>query len=365
MPHRTSFHDAASKSGAQFREEADWLIPSSFSASQREYKNARETAALFDVSHHAKIELAGPDAASFLHNLCTNEILKLPAGQGCEAYLTTNQAKIVAVVLVFPYSSPDGGQVLALDAGPGMNERVTKHLDRYLITEQVEITDKTFDFGQLHVTGPRAGDVVEKTLGVPVSGLRELQHTKSDAFGTSNVRVHRRLGLPGFDVVVPRDHASSLWDALIQAGAAPAGIDTYHTLRVEAGTPQYGIDITEANLPYEVGRVEQTISFTKGCYLGQETIQETIARIRTYGHANRTLVGLKLGDEPFGPGTKLLRDEKEVGEITSCVYSPKLDTMIAMGYVRRGNEEPGTTLLIGESGTRAAAVVKLPFIESS
>ena len=110
---------------------------------------------------------------------------------------------------------------------------------------------------------------------------------------------------------------------------------------MEAGTPVYGRDIDETNLPQEVARVERTISFTKGCYIGQETV----ARIRTYGHVNRTLVGLQLDGETAVPlGTKLFHADKEVGHITSSAVSPRLGQAIALAYVRRGSQEPGTRL---------------------
>src|SRR5207248_9312364 len=135
------------------------------------------------------------------------------------------------------------------------------------------------------------------------------------------IRKHTPLGISCYDVLVPTGKAPLLWRSLIGAGAQPAGTKAYGSLRVEAGTPQFGLDIDDTNLPQEIGRVDQTISFTKGCYIGQETI----ARIRTYGHVNRSLLGLRLEGEAIEtPGTKLFRDSKEVGHITSCVYSPRL-----------------------------------------
>src|SRR5262249_40130405 len=140
----------------------------------------------------------------------------------------------------------------------------------------------------------------------------------------------------------------------------PAGLETYHVLRVEAGTPQFRIDIDDTNLPQEVGRTERTISFTKGCYIGQETI----ARIRTYGHVNRMLVGLKLEGDGIEPrGAKLSHSGKEVGSVTSCVYSPRIAGPIALGYARRGSNEPGTKLVCGDK--RNAEVVALPFVTST
>jgi folate-binding protein YgfZ len=359
MPALTPFHLITTTGGAGFTEVDGWTIPHDFGDSNQEYEQACQAAALFDVSHHGKVELAGPEADGFLQNLCTNDVVKLRDGYGCEAFLTTNQAKTVAYLLTYRHQSGTEGTAFWLDAGPGMGDKVAKHLDRYLISEQVVITDRTLEFGQVHLAGPRAREVLERALLGESPPLVELQHTKANVGGTAIfIRGHSPLGLPGYDILVSRDDAAALWQTLFESGAIPAGIETYHALRVEAGTPQYGIDIDETNLPQEVGRVDQSISFTKGCYIGQETI----ARIRTYGHVNRSLVGLILegqGTEPSG--TKLFRDGKEAGHLTSCVHSPRLKGVIALGYVRRGNQEPGTTLEVQGATSRAAVVRELPF----
>ena len=144
-----------------------------------------------------------------------------------------------------------------------------------------------------------------------------------------------------------------------QRGAKPAGLAAADLLRVEAGTPVYGKDVTENNLAPEVGRTAQAISYTKGCYLGQEPI----VRLRDLGHANRVLTGLRVeGTQPVPAGAKLWREGKEVGQVTSSVYSPALGTVIALAYVRRGNTEPGTALEVEIDSTRAGgSVASLPF----
>ena len=156
----------------------------------------------------------------------------------------------------------------------------------------------------------------------------------------------------------PED-ALALWTALTDSGAAVAGLRTYDILRVEAGTPLYGRDIDETNLPQETGRTHLAVSFTKGCYIGQETI----ARIRTYGHVNRSLVGLKLaGEQAAPPGSLVYRDGKEVGRITSSVVSPRFPGALALAYLRRGNESPGVAVEVdGTAERRSAEVVGLPF----
>ena len=139
-------------------------------------------------------------------------------------------------------------------------------------------------------------------------------------------------------------------------------MQVYHTLRIETGTPWYGVDIDDSNLPQEVGRIDRAVSFTKGCYIGQETI----ARIRTYGHVNRSLVGLKAdGDSPVTSKSKVIRGGKEIGHVTSSVWSPSVNSMIALAYVRRGNQDPGTPVEIDIAGqARNAVIAPLPFCRS-
>jgi glycine cleavage system aminomethyltransferase T len=193
--------------------------PGHFGDPEAEYWQARERAAVFDVSNRGKIELRGPDAKTFLHNLCSNNILALAPGDGCEAFLATAKAKLVAHIFIYLQQPSDGEPSLWLDVAPGLAEKVVKHLDRYLISEQVEILDRTDDFDQLHLAGPLAEAVLPAGAGF------------------AQVRRHDVLGLPGYDILVPAGQAEAAWQALLNAGARPAGRDAYEWLRIEAGTP--------------------------------------------------------------------------------------------------------------------------------
>jgi tRNA-modifying protein YgfZ len=313
------------------------------------YQQVLEHAACFDHSDRAKVVVAGPDARSFLHNLCTNDIKNLrpvsdwrqPAG-GCEAFFATAQAKAVVFALIF-CTEHDGQESFWLDLEPGLAEKVFRHLDRYIISEQVELADRSAEFSQWHIAGPEAESVLTRTaLGPPC-----------------RIRRWDRLGLPGWDVVCPCADGKQVREQLTVAGAIPAGAEIFNTLRIEAGIPIYGTDIDDNRFVVEVGRTKQAISYTKGCYLGQEPI--VMARDR--GHVNRTLMGLRVHSPQALPaGTKLLRQGKEVGEVTSSVVSPRFGT-IALAYIRRGNQEPGTMVEITSGGGAGAAeVVTLPFV---
>jgi folate-binding protein YgfZ len=364
MTNRSTLHELTSEAGARFAETAGWVMPTSYGHPRSEYEAAYREAALFDISHHARTEVTGGDATSFLHNLCTNDVKNLAVGRGCGAFLTTGQAKIVAYVFIWRLSSTGASGSYLLDAGPVSEERVLGHLDRFLISEQVCLADRTEELAQLHIAGPGAAGVLVQAGANEVAGLVEHEWRTAQAFEvTYQFMKHSVLGSPGYDLICGRDGARTIWNRLVALGARPAGTEAYNILRVEAGTPVYGQDIDEGNLPQEVGRIAQTISFTKGCYIGQETV----ARIRTYGHVNRSLVGLIISqDRSLTRGTLLLSEGKEVGQVTSSVVSPRLGAAIAMGYVRRGKHEIGTLLEVDqEHGGCTARVVSLPFITAT
>jgi folate-binding protein YgfZ len=363
MPERTPLYDRAAQAGAVFQEISGWLVPGNYGTALGEYRLSCEHAGLFDQSHRGKIELTGPDAVSFLHNLCTNDIQGLPVGHGCEGFLTTAKAKVVAYARVFCLPGQENQKALWLDVDPGQSAAVVLHLNKYLISEQVEITDRTKDFGQLHLAGLEAKSVLTQLMGKELA-LEDLQILLDTAAGPSAWQIRRddRLSVPGYDILSPAQGADRVWQALIDAGARPAGQEAFEILRLEAGTPVYGIDIDETVMAPEVGRTEQAISYTKGCYLGQETI----VRTRDLGHVNRSLMGLKIsGDRAVPGGSKLFREGKEVGRVTSSGVSPRL-RVIALAYVQRGCQETGARLeLQAAEGVRTAKVSSLPFLVSS
>jgi folate-binding protein YgfZ len=350
--------------GAVPRDFAGWAMPASYGDPSAGYDAAVSAAALFDVSHRGKLELTGPDAPSFLHNLCTNDVTGLPLGAGCEAFFTTAKAKVVGHALVYHVRLDGGRDALMLDTEPGKAEALLKHLDRYLISEQVELADRTAEYAQMHLAGPRAKATLERALGDEVPDLDELQHMER-TFGlnaTCHVRRHDPLGVPGYDIVCRRERAEGVWRMLTAAGARPAGLDTYEVLRVEAGTPVDGRDFDENRFVVEVGRGPRAISYAKGCYLGQEPI--VMARDRA-GHVNRTLLGLALtdGGRPAPAGAKVFRGDAEVGVVSSSVASPRAGGPVALAYLRRGHQDPGTEVTVETPDGRRPAVVRaLPIV---
>lgn len=359
MAQHTPLHEQTRTSGAVFVDEADFLIPAHFGDIAAEYNAGRTAAALVDQSPRGKIEVWGADAARFLHNLTTNDILNLKPGAGCEAFLTTAKAKVIAYLLIYRHAVPVDRPGFSLDVSPETAERVIQHLDRYLISEQVEFANHTAAFAQMHLAGPRAAAVLEQIIGESGLPIERLQHRSVRFGGTvdSWVRRHDALGLPGYDIVCPVEQAANIWQRLLQAGAQPAGREACEVLRIESGLPREGADIDETTFAPEVGRIAETICYTKGCYLGQESI--VMARDR--GQVNRTLVGVQLPGGPIPHGSLLFADGKEVGRITSSVHSPRLGTGLGLAYVRRGHQEPGMKLEIEVAGKRSPAeVIRLP-----
>jgi folate-binding protein YgfZ len=338
--------------GARFAEEFGWLMPVDFGIAQAEYEYAKSHAALFDVSSRSKIEVTGADAGSFLNNLCTNDVKNLAPGAGCEAFFATVKAKVVAHVMIFRASQ--GGSYW-LDAVPGQSETIIKHLDHFLISEQVEFTDQTRAYAQVYVAGPKSPAIVSKATGVDLTNraVHCLQAVDLASGESLQVRRNDPLGLPGYDLLCRKAEAPNMWRQVLEAGARPAGSTVYQTLRIEAGTPWYGLDIDENTLAPEVNRIPQTICYTKGCYLGQEPI----VRARDIGHVNRTLHRLAIdSDRQVEPGTKLMRDGKDVGHITSATRIPGKAVIVALAYIRRGNTEPGIELEI-EGAIKATVLV--------
>ncbi|QJW98102.1 hypothetical protein FTUN_5682 [Frigoriglobus tundricola] len=345
-----------------------------------DYAAATTTAALFDTSAAAKLLLTGPDAPMFLGNLSTNDIKNLPLGGGCEAYFCDPRAKVKFQAWVYHVRLGDGRHAMWVETTPGRNTELVQYLDRYLISEQVEIADRTADFAQLHLAGPNAPEVLSSALGDTVPALPEFAHMErtfgSDAptalagpvSGTSRdlaCSIHRRdqLGLPGFDLVCLTDVADGVKRVLTAAGATPGSAATFETLRIEAGAPVFGKDIDDTRFVMEVGYAPRAVSYAKGCFLGQEPI--VMARDRA-GHVNRAFLGLRVLDGgPLPAGTKLFRDGQEVGLVTSSCDSPRLGAPVALAYLKWKHQEPGTRMEAETAtGKQAVEVLGLPPVKS-
>ncbi len=308
-----------------------------------EYAAALTSCAMFDTSSAAKLLLTGPDAPMFLGNLSTNDTKNLPLGGGCEAYLCDSRAKVKFQCWIYHVRLADQRHAMWVESTPGRNSALIQYLDRYLISEQVEMSDVTGQYSQMHLAGPGAIAALERVLAGSVPDLPQLAHMER-SIGPSPCSIRRRdlLGVPGYDVVCPAEGAAEVRGMLIDAGARPAGEGTFETLRIEAGTPLFGPDIDENRFVMEVGWASRAVSYSKGCFLGQEPI--VMARDRA-GHVNRAFLGMKvLEGGPLPPGSKIFHEGQEVGVATSSCHSPRLGLPVALGYLRWKHQAPGTRM---------------------
>jgi tRNA-modifying protein YgfZ len=336
-----------------------------------------EHAGLFDRSLGSRLAISGPDRAKFLHNLLTNEVKRLPVGKGCEAFVTSTQGKTLAIVTVLA-----GALDILLRTDAGAIAGLIPHLRKYGVFDDVAIDDQSASTFEYHVAGPAAAEIVRSCFG-QIPEETDLAHVTAD-LGGQPVRLIREspTTLPGMTLIGDVAIARSVKDQLLsvggglnvrlkpdlrngESGLIDASGDIFEVLRIEAGTPVFGKDITEKNLPQEIGRDARAINFVKGCYLGQETV----ARIDALGHVNQVLRGLVFdaGSPCPEPGSPLEDGGKQVGVVTSVAFSPIRNAPVALGIVRTSHSSPGSTVHVKRSDrgdSLVATVSALPMAGS-
>jgi folate-binding protein YgfZ len=307
----------------------------------------RTGAGLFDASAREVVRVSGPDRQSFLQGMVTQDVETLASSSVADAALLTPKGAMVSDARVV--KRPDD---LLLLTEPGYGTVVQGTLERYLISEDAELSDATPAFGQLSVVGPEAESLAARVLalGAPDgSALRPF-----DAGGVTAWALPQGLLLPGLDLLVPVEALGAVFDRLLRGGATPVGFTALEVLRVERGTPRFGADMDEKTIPLEAN-LQRAIHYQKGCYIGQEVI----ARATFRGHVNRHLVGLRFAGPAPAIRTELFTGDRRVGWVTSVVESPRLGT-IGLGYAHRDVDQPGTELALGGGATRAT-IAPLPF----
>jgi folate-binding protein YgfZ len=319
------------------------------SAAEAEYAALRTGAVAIDRSHRARWRLAGTKAAETLTGLVTNDVLALAPGQGQYAALLTPKGKIIADVTI--YRVADG---LVIDVPSRAAAGFAETIRKYVNPRVAAYTDESATTTDVGAYGIRAAAIVAQALGLTPDALSALApHAHLAATGGIVTRVPT-LGLDGFAVLAPATERDALWQRLLAAGAVAGSTAVWDVARVEAGRPEWGIDIDETTIPQEAGFDEfGAISYTKGCYTGQETV----ARIHFRGHVNRHLRGIRMADDAHPPVTALMDHAgKAVGDVRSTVRSPRLGA-IALAMLRR-EVEIGATILAGET---PVTVTSLPF----
>ena len=335
--------------------------------SHDQYEALHQGAGLFDRRSRGRLELIGADRRSYLQGLLTNDIEALSAGRGCYAALLTAQGRMVSDMRV----SELGDRIL-LDLPEATADAVRKRLADFVFSEDVEVRDPGADLAHLGIYGPKASAILESVL--TSSGPESLQQLSLDAhqqlrFGETPVVVVKSddYGVAGFEIFIGVAAVATLADAIRAAGATDVTADAVEVTRVEAGRPEFGPDMDEHTIPLEAGIETRSISFTKGCYVGQEVIIRVLHRGQ--GRVARRFVGLlgTAADGPLARGMRIVAGNKAVGSITSAVESPRLGRPIALGYVHRDSAEPGTELQVDAEAPGSVpptvTVVTPPFIE--
>ena len=328
---------------------------------QEQYRALKEHAAIGEVAPRCVIGVGGKDRAGYLHGLLTNDVLALTPGTGCYAAWLTPQGRMTTDLYVL-----ESGDRILLDVPAELVSATLQRLDQFLFSEDVQLSDLSSTLAPVWIHGPRAPSILDRVLGAATGcgSWAEYRHAWIES-GVAPVRLVRisQLGVPGFCLYVEPAREAVLRHALEAGGAIPAGRDAIEAARIEAGYPLFGIDMTTDTIPLEAGIEDRAISFTKGCYAGQEVIVRVLHR--GHGRIARALVGLRVEGDVPARGVKVFAGDREVGVVTSGARSPRLGS-IAMGYLHRDFLSPGTRVELAAPLGRAPAVVsQLPMVSTT
>jgi folate-binding protein YgfZ len=322
VPYSSPFEPALARRGAVLGALGEVRVALRFGDPEAEYRALTGEAALVDLSWRGVLEMTGRDRVRFLHGMCTNDIKRLQPGQGCMAAIVNRQGKMVAEMIVHAAEN-----ALLLQMDRSNLEAAREALGRFVVADDVAM--KVSDAAVLGVRGPRARAVL---------ALPELPDFHGVVRAGVLVARNRTAAADGYDLVVPAARPEEA-DRLLDHGLLPAGFEASERLRVACGFPRWGADMGTDFLPMEAGLEPIAISYTKGCYIGQEVIQ----RVKTYSEPPKTLVQLEVSGA--SPGDPILAGGQEIGHVTSA--APEL----ALGYVRKEFKAPGTE--VAAAGKRA------------
>lgn len=295
------------------------------------------------------LTVGGPDCISFLHTISSNDIRPLTPGRGCETLLLTPKGKIQ-----FPFSVLSRGDQLELlvDGDPHLAKSLKAVLESAVVMEDLSMTDLPSSYRFVHLAGPKLQELAA-AVSLPLPGPDEFSWV--EAGGVQVIR-RRRSVESGVDIRIPADQAGSRFEKIVAAagrfGGGPVGSIAQDILRIEAAIPKFGADYTTDHFPQEAALEERAVSFTKGCYTGQEVV----ARIKTYGNVNRRLVGLILDGPSPAPGDRLFKDGAESGGVTSAARSLKFSRAIAIAMADKSAAVHGGSVQVGSASGPIAKV---------
>jgi folate-binding protein YgfZ len=346
---RTVLSDKLASVGARFAEYKGVETAAVFTDAAREFAALRSACGVYDMGWRANLVLTGADRVRWLNGMVTNNIRDLARGHGTYNFMLNAQGHILADMYIY-----NRGEYLLVATDAFQAQKIAEAFDHFIIMDEVEVTNASEKLTALGVEGPKSREVMARA-GIQLGALEPLvvYDTVWQQAGISVVR------MPGeqresYEIWLAPQHAPALWDALVAAGATPVGTEALEIARVVAGVPRYGQDIRERDLPQETEQ-HQALSFTKGCYLGQEIVE----RIRSRGAVHRMFTGFAV-EGPVTPGTRIQAGGKDVGEITSVAAVPSSNgsRTLALGYIRRESGTPGAEVVVGEA---KATVTAVPF----
>jgi folate-binding protein YgfZ len=346
-----AFHE---QSGARMGVWFGCALPNDFGDWQREYWFAHKSVALIDKNYRCYLSFTGPDRVRYLNAILTNNIRDLAPARGNVSLLLSPQGHILAEIESYALS-----ESLFCISYTMIRERLIETLDKYIIMDDATLTDDSERFSTLALEGPATARIVSELTGVDLHLLAELTRQDTRA-GTIPCTIIRRSPgeFPRAEFLVERTHLETLWQVLQEktkaAAGGPVGYTALSVLRLEQGVPWFSYDFGDKQIPHEAALENSHISYTKGCYTGQEIVE----RVRSRGQVNRRRVGLFFtGGTVPACGEILTADGKEAGHVARAAFSPALSSVIGMGYVRRENNSVGSKL---EWRGGAATVTNFP-----
>ena len=371
---KTPLYDWHVAQGARMTEFAGWAMPLLYTSIIQEHHTTRTACGIGDISHMGRLRLEGPGAAMFLAELLTRRVGDLKLGQIRYSLITNYQGGIMDDVLVGYYHNEYGQPFYVVVVNAGNREKIVRWVHQHLPTEranasgqEVVFTDLTRLWAMFAIQGPRAAEVLQPLVDVDLDSLRyykghlvRILHPAAQRQGGIISRTGY-TGEDGFELLVGATIARGVWEAILEQGkpfgAAPIGLGARDTLRLEAGMPLYGHELTEEINPFEAG-LEYTCYLTGYDFPGRDALKQLQQQ-----PLQKKLVGLELASRRVARhGCPLLCGQEPVGFVTSGTFSPTLQKSIAMGYVRPELAEPGTELLVDIRGQQEPVrVVPLPF----
>jgi len=347
--------DFHSSKGARFTELNGTEIIANYGKVRSEYGALTERVGLLDFSSRGRLCLTGGDRIRFLHGQVTNDIKALQTGSGCYAAIVNAKGRMEADASVYCLADE-----LLLDLEPSLGPAVATRLDKFIVADDVQVIDVSTAYGLITVLGPAGTLCLSHLKLLTIAPGTELQIVKSNDPEFSEVYVSRnsRLRTAGYDLFVPANAFETLWtrieEVVHELGGQPVGFEAFEIARIEAGMPRFGADMDSTTFPQEAGIETRAVSYSKGCYIGQEVLN----RIHTMGHVNRVLYRLDF-DPTVAPqrGDKLFHDGKEVGQLTSVARSLKADRFVGLGYLRKAARQEGAEIIINTASGEAKAIV--------